>query len=233
MTKSNRQLRAALYARVSTTGHGQDVGLQLDELRQVADQRGWKVVEFVDDGISGTKEDRPALNDLMAAVSKGQIDIVVVWRLDRLGRSLQQLLRLLEHFRSCGAQFVSIHDPGMDGTSPSGRLMQHLIGAFCQFEAEIIKERVTAGVRRAQAAGKHCGRPTVAIDLRPAVAMLDQGRGLKDVAAILQVSRNTLRRRLREAGEWPRIQGGHNPSASERPESGHKGGHNHGVASVQ
>jgi DNA invertase Pin-like site-specific DNA recombinase len=100
--------------------------------------------------------------------------------------------------------FVSLRDAGIDTTSAAGRLMLHLVAAFAEYEREMIKERVVAGVRRAQAAGKHCGRPRVEIDLRPSLAMLDQGHGLKTTAKALGVSRATLRRRLVEAGEWPR-----------------------------
>ncbi|MCG8420917.1 MAG: recombinase family protein [Proteobacteria bacterium] len=197
--------KAAIYARVSTTGNGQDVGLQLDELRQVARQRGWKVVnEYVDDGVSGAKETRPQLDQLMGDARRGKIDLVAVWKLDRLGRSLAHLLRLLDELAALGVGFVSVRDSGMDTTSPTGRLMLQILGAFAEFERAMIQERVVAGVRRAQAAGKHCGRPKVDMDLRPALALLDQGRGLKQVATILGVSRSTLRRRLEDQGHWPR-----------------------------
>lgn len=199
--------RVALYARVSTTGHGQDVGLQLDELRQVAGQRGWRIVgEFVDEGISGAASSRPALDEMMADARRGRFDVVVVWKLDRLGRSLQHLLGVLDELQHVGVGFVAIRDAGIDTTSPSGRLLLHLLGAFAEFERSMTRERVIAGVRRAQAKGKHCGRPAVEIDLRPAVAMLDAGHGLKAIATSLDVSRSTLRRRLEEVGEWPRVE---------------------------
>ncbi|MBP7054008.1 MAG: recombinase family protein, partial [Phycisphaerae bacterium] len=103
-----------------------------------------------------------------------------------------------------GVQFVSIRDAGIDTTSPSGRLMLSMIGAFAEFERALIRERVVAGVRRAQARGTHCGRPFVDIDLRPAVSMIKEGYGLKAISKSIGVSRATLRRRLEEAGEWPR-----------------------------
>lgn len=204
-TASETRPRTALYARVSTTGHGQDVGLQLDELRQVAAQRGWEVVdEYVDEGISGSRESRPALDRMMDEARRGKLDVVCVWKLDRLGRSLQHLLALLDDLTNLRVGFVSLRDAGMDTTSPSGRLMFQLLGAFAEFERSLTVERVRAGVARAQAAGKHCGRPKVEVDLRPALSMLDGGYGLKAVANSLGVSRATLRRRLREADEWPR-----------------------------
>ncbi len=210
------QPRAALYARVSTTGHGQDVGLQLEELRQVAEQRGWRVVkEFVDEGISGTKDRRPGLDAMLDAARRAKIDIVAVWKLDRLGRSLQNLLLILDDLKHHGVGFVSVRDAGLDSTSASGTLLLHLLGAFSAYEAAIIKERVTAGVRRAQASGKHCGRPVVELDLRPALALLAEGHGLKAIASMLGVSRSTLRERLREAGHWPRREGVENPSSAE------------------
>ena len=210
--------RAALYARVSTTGHGQDVGLQLDELQAVARQRGWQVAhEYVDDGISGTVTERPGLDAMLDAARRGKIDLVVVWKLDRLGRSLQHLLQILDELQHLGVGFISLRDAGMDTTSPSGRLMFQLMGAFAEFERAMIRERVIAGVRRAQAAGKHCGRPRVEMDLRPARALLEKGHGLKKISAMLGVSRATLRERLREAGDWPCHRGDENPVASSAP----------------
>ncbi len=202
-------LRAALYARVSTIGHGQDVGLQLEELRSAAGLRGWQVAdEFVDSGVSGAKESRPELDRMLAAAQAGDVDVVVVWKLDRLGRSLQHLLQISSSLTSWGVGFTSIRDPGIDTTTPSGRLLLQLLGSFAEYERSLIRERVVAGVRRAQAAGKHCGRPRVEMDLRPALALLKEGRSLKETSRILDVSRNTLRRRLREAGEWPIVSRG-------------------------
>jgi len=204
---TERPLRAALYARVSTL-NGQDVGLQLDELRQVAAQRGWTIIEeFADEGVSGVKTTRPALDRMLADAQAGRFDVVAVWKLDRLGRSLQHVLGVLDQLAGQGVEFVSLRDAGMDSTTPAGRLFTAMIAAFAAFERDIIRERVVAGVRRAQAQGKHCGRPKVELDLRPALAMLDQGHGLKTTAKALGVSRATLRRRLEEAGEWPRSEG--------------------------
>lgn len=194
--------RVALYARVSTKD--QDIDLQLDDLREAAGQRGWAVVaEHTDVGVSGTKAKRPGLDGLLRDAQAGECDVVLVWKLDRMARSLQHLLRVLDDLRGWGVGFASLRDPGIDTTTAAGRLMLQIVGAFAEFEREIIVERVTAGVRRAQAAGTHCGRPKVDVDLRPAMAMFAQGYGLKAVAKATGVSRSTLRRRLREAGEWP------------------------------
>ena len=208
-------MRCAIYARVGTTGNGQDVGLQLEELRRVATQRGWVIVkEYIDEGISGAVEERPGLAAMMEAVRAAEIDLVIVWKLDRLGRSLQHLLRVMDDLTAAGVGFVAVRDAGIDTTTAQGRLLLQLLGAFAEFERAMIKERVIAGVRRAQASGKHCGRPVVEIDLRPAIAMLNAGHGIKTTAKSLGVPLTTLRRRLREAGAWPRTTGCHNPATA-------------------
>ena len=198
---TTRPIRAALYARVSTVNHGQDVGLQLDELRQVAAQRGWSATEFVDDGVSGAKDSRPALDRMMADARAGKLDLVAVWRFDRFARSTKHLLVALDELRCLGVDFLSLREQ-VDTSTPMGRAVFTIIAAISELERETTRERVIAGVRRAQAAGKHCGRPKVEMDLRPALALLSQGRSLKETSRILGVSRNTLRRRLREANAW-------------------------------
>ena len=194
--------RAALYARVSTTNHGQDVGLQLDELRLVAAQRGWVVSEYVDAGISGSVDRRPGLDRLMGDARAGRLDIVAVWRFDRFARDTRHLLVSMEEFRAVGVDFVSLREQ-VDTSTPLGKAMFTILSAISELERDLIRERVLAGVRRAQAAGKHCGRPRADLDLRPALALLREGRDLKDTARILRLDRNTLRRRLREAAMWP------------------------------
>lgn len=202
MIAANRpMMRAALYARVSTIGHGQDVGLQLDELRQVAAQRGWVVTEYVDEGVSGTKTTRPALDRLLADAQAGKLDVVAVWKLDRLGRSLQHVLGMLDQFNHQNIAFVSLRDAGMDTTTPAGRLFTSIIAAFAEFERGIIQERVVAGVRRAQANGKHCGRPrkeTADKALEAAKTLLAQGWSWRSVAEATGIQKDTLRRRLGE-----------------------------------
>ena len=202
--RPGRALRAAIYARVSTLHHGQDVGLQVDELREVCAQRGYVIVgEFIDDGVSGAKTSRPALDRMLADAQRGRFDLLLVWKLDRLARSLTHLLTVCEALNAAGVGFISVHDPGVDTSTPAGRLLLQICGAFSELERSILRERVIAGVRRAQAMGKRCGRPRVELDLRPALALLHQGRGLKEVARILEIARATLRRRLEEAGAWP------------------------------
>lgn len=196
--------RVAIYARVSTLHRGQDVGLQLDELRAVAAQRGWVVADqYVDEGVSGVKTSRPGLDRMLADAQAGKLDVVAVWKLDRLGRSLQHVLSTIDQLTSQGVGFVSLRDAGLDSTTPAGRLFTAMIAAFAAFERDIIQERVVAGVRRAQAAGKHCGRPRKATADKALVAaksLLDQGWGWRAVAEATGIQKDTLRRRLVEAG---------------------------------
>ena len=198
----SRAIRAGLYARVSTSGHGQDVGLQMEELRQVARQRAWTAVEFIDDGVSGSIERRPGLDRMLADARAGKLDVIAVWRFDRFARDTRHLLVSMEEFRQLGVEFVSLREQ-IDTSTPMGKAMFTIIAAISELERDLIRERVVAGVRRAQAAGKHCGRPKAEMDLRPALALLGEGRSLKEVSAILAVSRATLRRRLQEQGAWP------------------------------
>ena len=195
-------LRAALYARVSTDE--QDPELQVVDLRRLAEHRGWRVVgEYVDRGVSGSKASRPGLDQLMDAARRGRLDVVAVWRFDRFARSTAHLLQALSEFQARSINFVSVRE-AIDTSTPMGRMVFTMVAAVAELEKELIRERVIAGIRRAQAQGKHCGRKPVEIDLRPAVAMLDRGHGIKTTARSLGVSVSTLRRRLREAGDWPR-----------------------------
>ncbi len=172
--------RTALYARVSTTGHGQDVGLQLDELRQVARQRGWNVVaEHVDDGVSGAATSRPALDRLMDSARRGHLDLVAVWRFDRFARSTQHLLVALDEFRTLGVDFISVRE-AIDTSTSIGKMVFTLIAAVAEMEKAVLIERVTAGVRRAQSRGTHCGRPRVTLDVRPAAALAREGPKNRD-----------------------------------------------------
>ena len=153
------QLRAALYARVSTVD--QTCENQLVELRAYAAARAWSGREFVDTGVSGAKESRLALDALIRAARRRQIDTVVCWRLDRLGRNLRHLILLLDELIAVGVGFVSLNE-GIDTTTPAGRLQLHVLGAIAEFERERVRERVRAGLARARAQGRRLGRPRVA-----------------------------------------------------------------------
>lgn len=192
-------MRAALYARISTLDKGQDPDLQLRELRAYAAQRGWETVEFIEQGVSGGKTKRPALDDLMKAAKARKIDAVVVWRMDRLGRSLQHLLSLLADFDALGVAFVTLRE-GIDMTTPTGRLMAHMIGAFAEFERERIRERVKAGVANAKAKGKRIGRrATDEKTLRRIIELhqdQEQKLSLRVIAKKTDVSLGTVQRTI-------------------------------------
>ena len=150
--------RAALYARCSTHDKGQDPELQLVPLREYCQRRGFTITrEDIDNGISGMKDSRPQLDRLLEAARKRQIDMIVVWKLDRFGRSLKQLVNALEELSSLGIGFISYQD-NIDLTTPQGRLMFHIIGAMAEFERELTRERVKAGIANARRKGKRLGR---------------------------------------------------------------------------
>jgi DNA invertase Pin-like site-specific DNA recombinase len=149
-------VKAAIYARVSTLD--QEPENQLAGLRRYVEARAWSAHEYVDRGVSGAKERRPALDQLVADAKRRRFDVPVVWRLDRLGRNLRHLILLLEELTSLGVSFVSLGE-GIDTGTPAGRLQLHLLAAIAQFERERIVERVRAGMARARTQGKHLGRP--------------------------------------------------------------------------
>lgn len=194
MTKT----RAILYARVSTSDKGQDPELQLGELRRVAEQRSWQVVAEIVDHASGAARDRTGLARVMSLAQAGQIDLVAVWRFDRFARSAGHLIEALESFKRSGVDFFSLRED-IDTSTPMGKAMFTITAAVAELERDLIRERVQAGVDRARAAGKHCGRPRRAFDPRAAEALLAQGHAERQVAAMLGLPRSTLRRKLAEA----------------------------------
>jgi putative DNA-invertase from lambdoid prophage Rac len=150
-------VRAGVYARVSTMD--QTCENQLLELRRYVAARGWAVTkEYVDQGVSGAKERRPALDDLVKDAKRRRFDVLVVWRLDRLGRNLRHLILLLDDLQATGVAFVSLSE-GIDATTPAGRLQLHVLGAIAEFERDRIRERVVAGLDRVRRQGKRLGRP--------------------------------------------------------------------------
>jgi DNA invertase Pin-like site-specific DNA recombinase len=149
-------MRAAIYARVST--FDQEPENQLAELRRYAEARGWMATEYVDRGVSGAKDRRPSLDQLVADAKRRRFDVLVCWRLDRLGRNLRHLVVLLEELQALGIAFVSLGE-GIDATTPAGKLQMHILGAIAEFERARIAERVRAGLQRARGQGKRLGRP--------------------------------------------------------------------------
>jgi len=190
-------LRVALYARVSTLDKGQDVNLQLNELRDYSERRGWKIAgEYVDNGVSGAKESRPELNRLMADAKKRKFDAIAVWKLDRFGRSLKHLVLTLADLESLGIAFVSLRD-GFDLSTPSGRLMFQIIGAMGEFERNLIRERVKAGMAHAKAKGRKLGRASVHVDMAVVDARKATGESLRAIARDLGVSAALLVKRAK------------------------------------
>jgi DNA invertase Pin-like site-specific DNA recombinase len=186
--------RIALYARVSTSGGHQDPEMQLAELREYAGRRGWEIMEtYTDIGFSGSKDSRPALNRLMADATQRRFDAVVVWKLDRFGRSLRHLVNALAEFEALGIAFVSLRD-NIDLTTPSGRLMFQIIGAMAEFERALIRERVKAGLRNARAKGKRLGRPQSKIDEEEIKVMRANGASWRVIAKQLGVGLGTVHR---------------------------------------
>lgn len=156
-----KRTKVAIYARVSTNNGHQDPEMQLFELRAYADQRGWEIMgEFVD-RVSGSKDSRPQLNQLTSDARQRRFDVVLVWKLDRYARSLKHLVCALAEYEALNVAFVSLRD-NLDLTTPSGRLMFHVIGAMSEFERSLIQERVKAGLRNARAKGRTLGRPRIA-----------------------------------------------------------------------
>jgi DNA invertase Pin-like site-specific DNA recombinase len=184
-------IRVAMYARVSTL-NGQDPELQMRELREYADRRGWKLAgEYVDVGISGSKEKRPELDRLMADAHKRRFDAVCVWRFDRFARSVSHLLKALETFKALGIEFVSYSEQ-MDTSTPAGKMVFTVLGAVAELERSLIIERVKAGLRNARAKGKVLGRPRKVLDLKKIASLRAQGVGLRKIAAELGVGVGTI-----------------------------------------
>ena len=189
--------RVAVYARVSTTDQSTDS--QLLDLRRYVRERGWHIFnEFCDNGISGTTDSRPALNNLMNDAKKRRFDTVLVWRFDRFARSTKHLILALEEFRNLGIDFISYQE-NIDTSSPLGSAIFTIISAVAQLERDIIAERVKAGLRRARENGKKLGRPKVNVDPDEIHRLRLKGLSLRQIATELGVSRSTVARSLETA----------------------------------
>ena len=182
-------MKAAIYARVSTVD--QEPENQLQELRRYLAARGWSGVEYVDRGVSGAKDRRPALDQLLTDARRRRFDVVVCWRLDRLGRNLKHLITLLEELQVLGVAFVSLAE-GIDATTPAGKLQMHILGAIAEFERERIRERVMAGLQRARSQGKRLGRPKAVVPVEGLQRVSELSVGV--AAERLGVSRSTIKR---------------------------------------
>ncbi len=189
-------MQVGIYARVSTIDKGQDVGMQLRELEAYAKARGWTVQDrYLDEGVSGSQTRRPGLDRLRAACRRRQVDVVLVWRLDRLGRSLKHLIMMLDELQSLGVAFVALHEQ-IDCTTATGQLMLHLLGAFAEFERALIRERVKAGLAHARAKGQRLGRPRLKIDPARVESFRKDGRSIRQIAQTLHVSPASVHKTL-------------------------------------
>src|ERR1035437_5976709 len=192
-------MRIGIYARVSTKD--QSCELQVRDLRAYCAARGFDLVrEYVDVGQSGAKDSRPELNILMDDARKRQFDAVVCWCFDRFARSTKHLLVALEEFRSLGIQFISYQE-NIDTCSALGQALFTIVSAVAQLERDLIRERVTAGIRNAQANGKKQGRPKSSVDLERILELKAQGQSLRQIAATLGVGYGTVRARLLRSEE--------------------------------
>jgi DNA invertase Pin-like site-specific DNA recombinase len=187
-------MRVAIYARVSTANNGQDPTMQTRELREYCGRRGWKVAgEYVDLGISGTKEKRPELDRLMADAHRRRFDAVIVWKFDRFARSVSHLLRALETFQALGIHFVSLSE-SLDTSTPAGKMVFTVLGAVAELERSLIVERVKAGLRNAKAKGKQLGRPKVSIDSGRIVRLRSAGRSWSEISQETGWTKGTVQR---------------------------------------
>ncbi len=187
-------MKATIYARVSTANSGQDPEVQLRELREYCQRRGWEIAsEFRDVGVSGSKDSRPQLNRLMADAHRRRFDAVVVWKFDRFARSVSHLLRALETFKALGIEFVSLSEQ-VDTSTPTGRMIFTVLGAVAELERSLIAERVRAGLRNARAKGKRLGRPRMNVDAARIARLRRTGASWAEISAQLGIGATTARR---------------------------------------
>jgi DNA invertase Pin-like site-specific DNA recombinase len=191
--------RVALYARVSTN-NGQDPEVQLRELREYCQRRGFDITEeFVDKGISGSRERRPALDKLTVVCRKRLVDAVVLYRYDRFARSLRQLVNALEEFRALDIDFISLHE-GVDTSTPNGRLVFGIFASIAEFERELIRDRVRSGLAAAKAKGKQLGRPRIDAELEIIASLKASGASWRAISRRTGVSVRTIRRAVEGCG---------------------------------
>lgn len=194
---TNKVIRVAIYTRVSTDG--QTVENQRKELVAVAERKGWFIGEqFSDAGISGAKghDKRPSFDKMLKAATRGDVDIIAAWSVDRLGRSLTHLIAFLGEIQAAGVDLY-LHQQGFDSSTPAGKAMFQMLGVFAEFERSMIVSRVNAGLKRARAEGKTLGRPRIDPKKEKAIrtALTAKGRpGFHKVAAKLGVSTGTIQR---------------------------------------
>jgi DNA invertase Pin-like site-specific DNA recombinase len=189
-------VRVAVYLRVSTIDQSTD--LQRLEVEQYLKLRGWTAINFFEDKASGTNDNRVQFQEMMKQAKARKFDVLVCWKLDRLFRSMKHLVVTLGELQELNIQFISLKDQ-IDLTTSSGRLMMHLIAAFAEFEADLIKERVNAGLRNAKAKGKILGRPRV-INPNVVVSLRQKGLSLSEIARQIGASKSSVSKTLTALG---------------------------------
>ena len=186
--------RVAIYVRVSTKD--QSVGMQLNDLERYSKERGLNIFKvYEDNGVSGTKETRPALGQLMGDARKRKFNVVLVWRFDRFARSTKHLVNALYEFRNLGIDFISYQE-NIDTSSPLGEAIFTIISAMSKLERDIIAERVKGGLRKAKENGKRLGRPKSKIDTDKVIEYRKQNKSIRQIATALNLSKGTVQRAL-------------------------------------
>ncbi len=204
---TNNTRRVALYARVSTKNNGQDPETQLIALREYAQHRGFMMAgEYVDIGISGSKDSRPALDRLMKDARARKFDVVIVARFDRFARSVSHLLRALEEFGHLSVDFVSVSE-SIDTSTPMGKMIFTVLGAVAELERNLIQERVRMGIDRVRRQGKPIGRPRVEVDPRQIAGLRARGRSWNQIAKELGIGKGTVQRAFASLPKTPLADG--------------------------
>ena len=187
--------KVIIYGRISTDE--QNIESQLQAVRKYCANQDWTISkEYIDKGISGSKDSRPSLDQLKADCKKGAIQAVVVFKFDRIARSTSHLLECLNLFQRYGVDFVSVTE-GVDTSTSVGKMVYTFLGAIAEFERSLIQERVKSGIQRAKASGVHCGRPRKGFDMSEAIQLQSEGWSLRRIADKLGVSYGTVNRALK------------------------------------
>jgi len=195
---TTRPLRAGIYARVSTSAKGQSVDNQLAQLREYVERRGWSIAaEYVDEGESGRKRSRPSLDRMLTDAKRRKLDVVCAWSFDRLGRSLYNLVELGKTLDELDVQLLTLRE-NVDTTTTAGRFFFHLCASFAEFEADLMRDRIEAGIARARAKGVQLGRPRGydALPVERILALRAEGRSIRSVCKELELPLTSVRRFL-------------------------------------
>ncbi len=186
-----KNFRVALYARVSTIHGGQNPEMQLWEMREYCERRNWIIAGEYVDRASGLRDSRPSLNLLFKDATQRKFDTILVWKLDRFGRSLRHLVNSLAELQALGIKFVSLKD-SLDLSTPAGTLMCHVLCCMSQFEASLTRERVISGLKHARAIGKRLGRPRKPVDVARINSLRASGHSWRTIAGMVKLSVGTV-----------------------------------------